>query len=310
MNTIKKSGLYLALVALVACGSEPKQVATAEKDTTSNAVSGATPKADSGAMSEAKTMQTDAVSSATAVANITTLNGTLVTPPQNYATVTLTIAGTVHSTNIMPGTYVKRSDVIVTLENPEFITLQQTFLDNHAQVEFLSKEYDRQKLLAQQEAASEKKMQQSRADYLSAKSRQDAAAAQLALLGVSTQMLLADGIIPFLKIKAPISGYVSKAQLNMGKHVAAGETLCEIVDKSNMMICLTAYEKNIGKIKVGDLVEFRVTGLGEKTYQASVSSVGQQVDRQNRSIEVYARVQNSDPQFRPGMYIAARIVKK
>lgn len=139
-------------------------------------------------------VEVDGISSATALPNHSSFNGIMVVPPQRQATVTLTMGGTVHATTLLPGDYVKKGSVIVSLENPDFITLQQTYLDAHAQTEYLEAEYKRQQRLSEQEAASQKRFQQSKADYLSMKSRQDAAAAQLAILGVSAGDLLEDGI--------------------------------------------------------------------------------------------------------------------
>ena len=130
-------------------------------------------------------VEVDGISSATALPNHSSFNGIMVVPPQRQATVTLTMGGTVHATTLLPGDYVKKGSVVVSLENPDFITLQQTYLDAHAQTEYLEAEYKRQQRLSEQEAASQKRFQQSKADYLSMKSRQDAAAAQLAILGVS-----------------------------------------------------------------------------------------------------------------------------
>ena len=145
----------------------------------------------------------DAASGVTSVPNETLFNGTLAIPPQHRATVTLTMGGSVRSTTLLPGAYVKQGDVLATLENPEFITLQQTCLDSHAQYEYLRTEYLRQQTLSREEASSQKRYQQSRAEYLSMRSRMEAAAAQLSLLGVDTTRLLTSGIVPFLEVKAP-----------------------------------------------------------------------------------------------------------
>ena len=83
------------------------------------------------------------------------------------ATVSLTMGGVVKSTSLLPGESVGKGTVLATLENPEFITLQQTYLDSHAQAEYLEAEYRRQKALSAEQAASQKKFQQSKADYLS-----------------------------------------------------------------------------------------------------------------------------------------------
>ena len=254
--------------------------------------------------------EVDGMSGATAVANKATFNGTLIIPPQQYATVTLAMPGAVRNTSLIPGAYVKKGEVLALLENPDFIDLQQTYLDSRAQTEFLEKEYQRQQSLAQQEAASQKKFQQSKADYLSMKSKMDAANVQLSLLGVSVEELSSKGIMPYIAVKAPISGYVANMQMNIGKHFCAGEPLCDIIDKSQPMLRLTAYEKDLPKLAVGDAVEFRVNGMGKDVFYGVVISIGQQVDDMNRSLEVYARVTKPDPQFRPGMYVSARIVQK
>ena len=134
--------------------------------------------------------EVDVTSGATSVPNPTLFNGILVFPPQNHATVTLTMGGSIRSTTLLPGAYVKKGSVLATLENPEFIALQQSYLDSHAQNEFLHTEFLRQQTLSREEASSQKRYQQSKAEYLSMRSRMDAAAAQLALLGVDTSVLL------------------------------------------------------------------------------------------------------------------------
>jgi cobalt-zinc-cadmium efflux system membrane fusion protein len=255
------------------------------------------------------TAQVDAVTSATSKPNQVSFNGTMVIPPQRMATVSLTMGGVVKSTSLLPGESVRQGAVLATLENPDFIALQQTYLDSHAQTEYLSAEYQRQKALSAEQAASQKKFQQSKADYLSMKSRMEAAAAQLNLLGVTPETLLQQGIQPYLQVKAPINGYVADVEMNVGKYMNAGDPLCEIVDKSHTLLRLTTYEKDLADMKVGNPVQFRVNGMGKTVFKATLISIGQKVDENTRSVEVYARVDTVNGQFRPGMYVTARIMK-
>ena len=101
------------------------------------------------------------------------------------------------------------------------------------------------------------------------KSRQDAAAAQLAILGVSAGDLLEDGIQPYLEVKAPLSGYVAGLSINLGKYVNAGEPICDVIDKGETLLCLTAYEKDLADLSIGNQVQFRVNGMGKETFHAS-----------------------------------------
>lgn len=297
--------ILLPIAALLcACSSAPTAPAsTAASEAAATDSIAAAP-------AEEPASEVDAASGATSVPNEPTFNGILVLPPQSRATVTLTMGGSIRSTTLLPGAYVKQGTVLATLENPEFIALQQSYLDSHAQYEFLRTEFLRQQTLAREEASSQKRFQQSKAEYLSMRSRMDAAAAQLALLGVDTTRLLAGGIIPYLDIKAPISGYAADVKMNTGRHFDVGEPLCEIVNKSDMMLRLTAYEKDLANLRAGDRVEFRVNGIEGETFHGVITMVGQQVNNENRSIDVYVRIEGQNPQFRPGMYAMARIARK
>lgn len=249
----------------------------------------------------------DGMSGATNVVNTSSFNGILVIPPQQHATVTLSMGGIVRSTSLMPGRYVKKGEVIATLENLDFIILQQNYLEAAAQLEFLEKEYLRQQTLASQEAASQKRFQQSKADYLSMKSKAEATAAQLALLGIEPQQLQAHHIARRLEVKAPLNGYVTNTSINIGKFLNPGEPVCDVIDKSKMLLQLTAYEKDLPNLKEGSRVEFRVNGMEGKIFEAVLQSVDQTVDRENRSVKVYATLKNTDPLFRPGMYVSAKV---
>ncbi|MDD6781293.1 MAG: efflux RND transporter periplasmic adaptor subunit [Prevotellaceae bacterium] len=291
----KTTLLFATALVMMSCGgkNEPSMAEMEEK-------------ADSVAADTVKT-EVDAVTSATNVANSPTFNGLISVAPNRIATVSLTIGGRIHSLNVMSGKAVARGQVIATLDNPEFIELQQTYLESKAQLEYLEKEYLRQKTLGQGEATSQKRVEESRADYLSMKSRTEAAATRLKALGISPSSVCTNGIRPYLPVVAPIGGFVGNLSVNLGKYVEAGMPICDVVNKSNPMLELTVYEKDIALMKVGDKLQFRVNGLGKSTFAATIVSIDQAVDKKDYSIKVYAKVSETNPQFRPGMYVRAKI---
>lgn len=61
-------------------------------------------------------MVVDGMSGATQVANAPSFNGILMVPPQRHATITLSMGGAVHSVSFLPGSYVQKGQVILTLE--------------------------------------------------------------------------------------------------------------------------------------------------------------------------------------------------
>lgn len=300
--------LPLLILGLAACSGKQEVPTSRTANGATETVS--TPAGNAVAAIDTASQKVDAVTSATSRPNQVSFNGTIIVPPQRQATVALTLGGVVNQMSLLPGQHVQKGALLATLENPEFIELQQTYLDSHAQTEYLRAEYERQKKLSSEQAASQKKFQQSKADYLSMKSRLEGAAGQLSLLGIQPESLLTSGIQPLLQVKAPISGYVGSLRINAGKYVQPGEALCEIIDKSAPMLCLTTYEKDLPNMREGSPVQFRVNGMGKTVFNAVVVSIGQEVDEVNRSLEVYARIKDANPQFRPGMYVTARIQKE
>ena len=302
-----KHTILCVLAILTACNSATNTKQEMPTSVTADSVTVISP--DSAAYSQPyDSTAIDGTTAATAV-NKVSFNGTLIIPPQNFASVTMLMGGIIRSTNLLPGSYVKKGTLLATLDNLDFISLQQTFLESQAQTEYLKSEYNRQLVLSKEEVASVKKLEQSKADYLSMKSKMEAAAAQLSLLGISTQSLLKNGITPALEIKAPVNGYIGKVKVNVGKYLNEGDILCEIINKQETLLRLTTYEKDLKDIRLGAKVWFRVNGMGTKTFEAKLISIGQEVDETSRSLEVFAKVISEDPTFRPGMYVTAQIEK-
>ena len=302
-----KHTILCALAILTACNSATNTKQEMPTSVTEDSVTVISP--DSTAYSQPyDSTSIDGTTAATAI-NKVSFNGTLIVPPQNFASVTMLMGGIIRSVNLLPGNYVKKGTLLATLDNPDFISLQQTFLESQAQTEYLKSEYNRQLVLSKEEVASVKKMEQSKADYLSMKSKMAAAAAQLSLLGISTQSLSKNGIMPVLEIKAPVNGYIGKVKVNVGKYLNEGDILCEIINKQETLLRLTTYEKDLKDIRLGAKVWFRVNGMGTKTFEAKLISIGQEVDETSRSLEVFAKVISEDVNFRPGMYVTAQIEK-
>lgn len=297
---MKLTYILAASLLIMACGNN-KQTDTVE-DESAKTVATDTTTTDTTAAKEV-----DGMSGATNVEKEPSFNGIFVVPSQRKATVTLTMGGIIKTTSLMVGQYVRKGQVIATVDNPDFIDLQQNYLDAAAKLDYLEKEYIRQKNLAKEEAASKKQFQSSKAEYLAGKTKYEGLKAQLRLLGINANRLKAGNIVTRMSIKAPISGYVTNNNVNIGKYINAGEPVCDIIDKSNMMLQLTAYEKDLGKLKVGSNLEFTVNGMPGKVFDAVLYSIDQKVDIENRSIKVYAKLKKSNPIFRPGMYVSAKI---
>ena len=75
------------------------------------------------------------------------VNGMIDVPPENKAVVNSTVGGYIKTTPFLEGDIVKKGQALVTLENPEFITMQQEYMEVKEQLNYLKAEYDRQQTM-------------------------------------------------------------------------------------------------------------------------------------------------------------------
>jgi cobalt-zinc-cadmium efflux system membrane fusion protein len=80
-------------------------------------------------------------------------SGEVAVLPQDYAKVSTYIGGIVKTIRVQEGDYVKKGQTVFTLEHPDYIKLQQEYLVTKNNLNFLEKEYERQKELFENKAA-------------------------------------------------------------------------------------------------------------------------------------------------------------
>ena len=73
------------------------------------------------------------------------VNGKLVLPPQNQAQVSLLVGGIVKNILVKEGAFVRQGVALATIENIEFIQMQQDFLQSSSSLLYLKAEFERQK---------------------------------------------------------------------------------------------------------------------------------------------------------------------
>ena len=297
-----KTYLFIAAAMLLAGCSEKK--AALNNDSADQAVLPETK------ISEDNADSIDAVINASDVANNRTFNGIIMVSPQQKATLSLTMGGRIHSLSIMPGQHVKKDQVVATIDNPDFIELQHTYLEAIAQVDYLEQEYKRQNSLGDIDVASKKKVQLAKSEYLAMKSHLEAAMARLQTLGVSLDKVLNEGIMTYLPVTAPFTGYATNINVNVGTYLEPGQPVCDIIDKSKPLLQLTVYEKDLSLMQEGRKILFWVNGMGCNDFEAEIVAIDQSIDSRDYSIKVYAQVKNEREEFRPGMYVRAKLVEE
>jgi cobalt-zinc-cadmium efflux system membrane fusion protein len=240
------------------------------------------------------------------LSNLIKLNGLISAPPQNIATVSTPMGGFVKSTSLMQGSQIKKDQVLAMVENPEFIDLQQNYLESKNQLEYVEADYNRQKDLYKDNISSAKTFQQITSEYKVLKGKMNALGQKLALIGINTATLTETNIQRAIAVKSPISGYVKQVNINIGKYVSATDVLFEIVNTSKLTVELTVFEKDIHEISIGQHLRFGLSDEGKDQYIAVIYQVGK-VLQSDKTIKVYATITNPSARLIPGIYITASV---
>jgi membrane fusion protein, heavy metal efflux system len=234
------------------------------------------------------------------------VNGVIDVPPQNLISVSFPLGGYLKKTDLLPGMPIKKGQVIATLEDAAYIQLQQDYLTVSAKLDYLQLELARQQELSAQKINAEKTLQQVQSDVRLQQISQKALAEKLRLIGINPNNLTENNMTRTVSIYSPISGYVSKVNVNIGKYLAPTDVMFQLVNTDDLHANLTVFEKDIPKLKIGQKLMVAVPSLPNKMYAAEIILIGRDLN-ENRAVEVHCHFENEDHKLSPGMFLSAEI---
>lgn len=232
-------------------------------------------------------------------------HGVLDVPPQNLVSISAPLGGFVKSTELLQGMRVKKGQVIVALEHPDYIQLQQDYLDNKSQLEFLEQEYNRQLDLSKENVNALKSLQQAKSNYLGTKARVEGLKAKLKLVNINPSEIENGEIKSSITISSPIDGFVAQVNVNLGMHVNPTDIMFRIVDTDHLHAEAQVFEKDIPKLKIGQMA--RITLSNEtKERLAKVYLIGKEITPE-RTVRVHCHLEGEDSNLIPNSYFSAVI---
>lgn len=238
------------------------------------------------------------------------VNGMIDVPPENRAVVNASMGGYIKNTPFLIGDIVKKGQVLLTLENPEFVSLQQSFLEVHEQLAYLKAEYERQQTMKAENITSQKSFLMAESAYKTAMATHSGLEKQLQMIHISPAKVIAGEITAAAQILAPISGSITKVNITKGSYVSPATEIMEIIDNDHIHLELSVFEKDIMQVKKGQKISFRIPEASKEKYRAEVHLVGTSIDA-NRTIKVHGHLEDKDEHhFLTGMFVEAAITTK
>lgn len=223
------------------------------------------------------------------------LTGTLT--PLTEATVKAKVAGELVQVLAREGESVARGQVLARIDTTE---LQARAAAKRAEAEaaraqlvLATKNRETQMALLTKNFISQNAFDATQSTYEVAAARLRAAEADLAV----AQKALGDAVLT-----APISGVIAQRFAQPGERVPVDARVASIVDLSRLQLEAAVPAAEIGRVRVGMPVSFRVDGFGEREFAGRIERINPSTIAGSRSINVYAVIDNPAGLLRAGLF--------
>lgn len=230
-------------------------------------------------------------------------NGALRVPNNNKAAVTSMYGGIIKTLNVQIGDFVRKGQVIASISNPEYIQLQEQYLTVKSRIAFAEQEYKRQKELFDNDAGAKKNLQSSDAELKTLRTQRSSLQRQLQIMGINPANVNNGNLRSGLVITSPISGTISTISAQIGSYVDISSPVAEIIDNGSLHLDLQVFEKDLPKMKVGQIVHFKLTNNPETEYDAKIYSIGSSFENDSKTISVHCSVTRNKSGLIDGMNI-------
>jgi len=244
------------------------------------------------------------------LSSVLKVNGQIDVPPQNLVSISMPLGGYLKSTQLLPGMHINKGQVIATMEDQQYVQLQQDYLTTKSRLYFAEKEYDRQKELNQNQASSDKVYQLADADYKTLRITLSALGEKLKLININPNALSEKTISKSVNVYAPITGFVSRVNVNIGKYVNPADVLFELINPTDIHLNLKVFEKDITKLAIGQKLVAYTNNQPENKHECEIILISKDLSIDEHSAEVHCHFEDYDKTLLPGMYMNAEIELK
>lgn len=211
------------------------------------------------------------------------------------------VAGIVSEFPALAGSILKKGDLIAQLDSNDF---ESKLAQESAQYDRISVDlansksrFKRIESLFKKDLISEVDYDNARTEFLIDKAEQ-----QQSLRSVE----LSRDQLSYTKLTSPADGCsVTDALADENENVSASQTIAIISCGMIMEVVSSVPESVVGRVSIGQQVEVLFNTIKDKRYQAEVTEIG--ISSSSNGVDlVTARINESDPELRPGM--AAELV--
>jgi RND family efflux transporter MFP subunit len=228
------------------------------------------------------------------------LTGTLAAERQ--ASLRAQIAASVLSVTAQPGDRVSRGETLARLDSAAltdaYNSARSALASARNNLAVAQREAQRQRTLVAAGAVAQRNVETS---------EQTVVQSRAAVVQAQAQVASAEKQLAYTVVTAPFAGVVSERPISNGDVVQPGTALYSVVDPSSLQLEASIPAEQLGMLKVGSPVEFRVTGYADRTFRGLIARINPSADPTTRQVKIYAEIPNSGNELVAGLYAEGRI---
>ena len=231
------------------------------------------------------------------------------------------------------GSDVEKGQVLARLHSHEIHDAEASYWESRAELErrqtelqFAEKFYKRASRLYELKAGSLQKMQEAEAKFRSAETLLKIARAgveradnHLRYLGLTPEELpeaadehAAEGQgaheeAHLIEVRSPVAGTIVERTVSTGAVVTPSDSLYVISDLRSLWVIAQVPEQHLSLLRSGLTVEVSVRAYPDKTFPARITTIGDALDPETRTVEVRCELKNPGRQLKTEMFATLTI---
>lgn len=108
-------------------------------------------------------------------------------------------------------------------------------------------------------------------------------------------------------LRAPFDGTVSQKHVSAGQYVRENAPILTVVKTNPLRLRLEVPETAAGIVRIGTTLTFTTDAIPGREFQAVVKQMNPSLDQRSRSLTSEARLLQTDPRLRPGMFAQVKL---
>lgn len=198
--------------------------------------------------------------------------------------ITPEVAGHVDKILFQDGTFVQEGTPLIQLDDSVFKTKHGLA---EAKLAYSETNFNRMVVLGKKGAIAKQAIETAEADFKEKKA----------------DMEESKVMVDKMKLTAPFDGVVGKSKVNRGDYVNIGQSVVMLTDIKNLRVEYNVPEKYLPLLKQGQEVKITAVAYPGKVFVGKVAFISPTITADNRSVSLYAEVDNDESKLAPGMFV-------